>query len=210
MRLHGIALAALAIVTSVAAQDDKAQVDVVVGGGTAAVPKDLTLRARVTAITPAEPADRLAMGRRRPRRRARPRILLGSPAARRNMVPRPAGGLVHGQEVPVEALPHRRDRPGGKRIGTGGRSPPGRPVDRRRDGVRDRLAGEVRSRPSRLPVPTAERSESSSPPTGSRAARLPRIPPSSRNSPVSSTTPGGARPGWRASPRDRAPRSSES
>jgi hypothetical protein len=55
MRLQGIALAALAIVASVAAQDDKAQVDVVVGGGTAAVPKDLTLRARVTAITPAEP-----------------------------------------------------------------------------------------------------------------------------------------------------------
>ena len=55
MRLHGIALAALSFVLSVAAQDDKAQVDVVTGGGTAAVPKDLTLRARVTAISPAEP-----------------------------------------------------------------------------------------------------------------------------------------------------------
>ncbi len=55
MRLHGIALAALAFVTSVDAQDDKAQVDVVVGGRTVELPKDLTLRARVTAITPDEP-----------------------------------------------------------------------------------------------------------------------------------------------------------
>src|SRR5690242_7371188 len=56
MRLLGFALAAAALIAPAAGQDDKAQVDVVVGGATAVVPKDLTLRARITAITPAEPS----------------------------------------------------------------------------------------------------------------------------------------------------------
>jgi hypothetical protein len=54
MKLQGIALAALVFVAPVSAQDEKAQVDVVVGGRTVDLPKDLTLRARVVAITPAE------------------------------------------------------------------------------------------------------------------------------------------------------------
>jgi hypothetical protein len=58
MRMLGVTMAVLLAAAGAPAQDDsKAQVDVASKGATFTVPGDLTLRARVTAITPSEPTS---------------------------------------------------------------------------------------------------------------------------------------------------------